>query len=187
MKAAADVADERHPVEKVLHTKVRGFIELMIEEETALSRPRYGRRPEPSAEDHADKPIVGHRHGHRMQSLTGTFGPTQIAVPRASIIEKDGKTTEMEEQVATGLSAPHPRPRMLDRIDRSLRNQHAPRAPGAAALFGVGKDTISRDWRKVKGDWDAWNARSLKDEPPPHPRRYGCVGPARQEIEPMSC
>src|SRR5580693_2330585 len=29
-----------------------------------------------------------------------------------------------------------------------------------AALFGgaVGKDTVSRVWRKVKGDWDAWNA-----------------------------
>jgi len=36
-----------------------------------------------------------------------------------------------------------------------------------AALFGgaVGKDTVSRVWRQVKGDWDAWNARSLKDEP----------------------
>jgi len=29
----------------------------------------------------------------------------------------------------------------------------------------VGKDVVSRTWRKVKGDWDAWNARSLKDEP----------------------
>src|SRR4030088_3615945 len=29
----------------------------------------------------------------------------------------------------------------------------------------VGKDTVSRVWRKVKGDWDAWNARSLTDEP----------------------
>ena len=36
-----------------------------------------------------------------------------------------------------------------------------------AALFGgaVGKDTVSRVWRKTKGDWDAWNARSLTDEP----------------------
>jgi putative transposase len=35
------------------------------------------------------------------------------------------------------------------------------------ALFGgtVGKDTVSRTWRKVKGDWDGWNARSLADEP----------------------
>ena len=36
-----------------------------------------------------------------------------------------------------------------------------------AALFGgaVGKDTVSRVWRKTKGDWDTWNARSLTDEP----------------------
>jgi putative transposase len=35
-----------------------------------------------------------------------------------------------------------------------------------AALFGgaVGKDTVSQTWRKVKSDWDAWNARSLADE-----------------------
>jgi putative transposase len=35
------------------------------------------------------------------------------------------------------------------------------------ALFGdaVGKDTVSRLWRKVKADWDTWNARSLVDEP----------------------
>jgi hypothetical protein len=36
-----------------------------------------------------------------------------------------------------------------------------------ASLFvgAVGKDTVSRVWRKVKGDWDAWNARSLAIEP----------------------
>ena len=37
------------------------------------------------------------------------------------------------------------------------------------ALFGlfqgaVGKDVVSRAWRKVKVDWDAWVARSLADE-----------------------
>jgi hypothetical protein len=37
------------------------------------------------------------------------------------------------------------------------------------ALFGlfqgaVGKDVVSRAWRKVKVDWDAWCARSLADE-----------------------
>jgi putative transposase len=36
----------------------------------------------------------------------------------------------------------------------------------AAAFAGpVGKDVVSRTWRKVKGDWDAWNARSLAKEP----------------------
>ena len=66
-----------------------------------------------------------------------------------------------------GLSAPRPRHRCFDRLVLSLRNQHAPDAPALAALFGgaVGKDTVSRVWRKVKCDWDAWNAHSLKDEP----------------------
>jgi hypothetical protein len=36
-----------------------------------------------------------------------------------------------------------------------------------SAVFGdaIGKDTVSRMWRKVKGDWDVWNARSLAEEP----------------------
>jgi transposase-like protein len=35
------------------------------------------------------------------------------------------------------------------------------------ALFaeGVGKDVVSRVWRKVKSDWEAWNVRSLAEEP----------------------
>jgi hypothetical protein len=33
-----------------------------------------------------------------MRSLTGTFGPTQIAVPRARIIGEDGKTAEWKSK-----------------------------------------------------------------------------------------
>jgi transposase-like protein len=35
-----------------------------------------------------------------------------------------------------------------------------------AALFGgaVGKDTVSRVWRKLRADWQAWQQRSLADE-----------------------
>jgi hypothetical protein len=39
------------------------------------------------------------------------------------------------------------------------------RALAAVFAGAVGKDTVSRVWRKVKSDWDAWNARSLTDEP----------------------
>jgi hypothetical protein len=46
----------------------------------------------------------------------------------------------------------------------------SPTAPVRRALktlFGgaVSKDKVSRVWRKVKAEWDAWNARSLADEP----------------------
>jgi putative transposase len=39
------------------------------------------------------------------------------------------------------------------------------RALNAVFAGPVGKDVVSRVWRKVKGDWDAWNARSLGEEP----------------------
>ena len=105
-KTPADVADEKlfdnwfDPIETELRTKVRGFIEAMIEEEleTALARPRYGRRPGLPAEDDAAAPIAGHRHGRRMRSLTGTFGRTEIAVPRARILGEDGKTSEWKSK-----------------------------------------------------------------------------------------
>jgi hypothetical protein len=60
-KPADDATEEKlfdncfDPVETGLRAKVRGFIETMIEEElnTALSRPRYGRRLELTAADNA--------------------------------------------------------------------------------------------------------------------------------------
>ena len=61
-KPTGNVADEKlfdnwfAPVETSLRAKVRGFIEAMIEEElnTALARPRYGRRLELTAAAGAD-------------------------------------------------------------------------------------------------------------------------------------
>ena len=37
---------------------------------------------------------MGVRHGHRERTLTGTFGKTRIAVPRARLTGEDGKTRE---------------------------------------------------------------------------------------------
>ena len=42
--------------------------------------------------------VAGHRHGSRMRSLTGTFGPIEIAVPRARLTTADGKTAEWKRQ-----------------------------------------------------------------------------------------
>ena len=174
-KTPVDVAEEKlfdnwfDPAETGLRAKVRGFIETMIEEEldTALSRPRYGRRLELTAADNAAVPVAGHRHGHRMRSLTGTFGPAQIAVPRARIIGEDGNTAEWKSKVVRSYQR---RTRAADALIVSayLSGTNTRRVRRAlAALFGgaVGKDTVSRVWRKVKGDWDAWNAHSLAGQP----------------------
>src|SRR5215207_11127598 len=80
-------------IEDGLRAKVRGFIETMIEEEltTALSRPRDGRR---QGGEGAGAGVVGHRHGRRTRRLTGTFGKTEIVVPRARLVGADGVRSE---------------------------------------------------------------------------------------------
>src|SRR3989449_9497314 len=109
----------------------------------------------------------GHRHGSRTRSLTGTFGPIEIAVPRARLNTPEGKTTEWKSQA---LRAYQRRTLAADALIASayLAGTNARRVRRAlAGLFDgtVGKDTVSRTWRKVKSDWDAWNVRSLAGEP----------------------
>jgi transposase-like protein len=97
----------------------------------------------------------------------GTFGPIEIAVPRARLNTPDGQTTEWR---SSALRAYQRRTLAADALIASiyLAGTNTRRVRRAlAALFGgaVGKDTVSRTWRKVKSDWNAWNARSLADEP----------------------
>jgi hypothetical protein len=49
--------------------------------------------------------VAGHRHGSRTRSLTGTFGPIEIAVPRARLTTADGKTTEWKSQTLRAYQA----------------------------------------------------------------------------------
>src|SRR5215213_1924341 len=62
------------PIEAGIRDRIRGFIEVMLEEELAavLGGGRYER-------GHGK----GHRHGKRSRHLLGSFGPTTISVPRA--------------------------------------------------------------------------------------------------------
>jgi transposase-like protein len=86
-------------IEDGVRDRVRGFIGTILEEEldAALSRPRYGRRKANGNEDAAAL-VVGCRHGHRKRTLTGTFGKTEISVPRARIKSEDGKTSEWKSK-----------------------------------------------------------------------------------------
>src|SRR5262249_9263558 len=135
--------------------------------DAVLSRPRY-RRQAAHAEDSGVAAVVtGHRHGRRVRTLTGTFGKTEICVPRARLNTSDGKTTEWKSQVLRNYQR---RTLAADALIAGtyLAGTNTRRVRRALySLFGgaVGKDTVSRVWRKVKSDWDAWNARSLADEP----------------------
>src|SRR3954465_4694648 len=79
------------PIEVALRDRVRAFIETMISSEldAALARPHYARRPASAARASAGGEIVGHRHGRRTRTLTGTFGTTEVSVPRARIAADD--------------------------------------------------------------------------------------------------
>jgi hypothetical protein len=111
--------------------------------------------------------VMVHRHGHRSRSLMGTFGRIEIDVPWARLNGPEGKTTEWNSQVLRAyqrrtlaavalMAGTYLAGTNTSRVRRALK-----------ALFGsaVGKDTVSRVRRKVKADWDAWNARPLVDEP----------------------
>jgi len=90
------------PIEAGVRDRVRGFIEAMIEGEldSALLRPRYGRKPKLANEDaDGSAGLTGHRHGHRSRSLMGTFGCVEIGAPRARINGEDGKTLEWKSKV----------------------------------------------------------------------------------------
>jgi putative transposase len=155
------------PIESEIRDRAREFIEELLrgELDALLARPRYGRGKTAGSEGRAG--VAGHRHGSRTRSLTGTFGPVEIEVPRARLDTPDGQTSEWR---SSALRAYQRRTLAADALIASsyLAGTNTRRVRRAlAALFGgaVGKDTVSRTWRKVKSDWDAWNTRSLAAEP----------------------
>src|SRR4051812_24044056 len=153
------------PIESALRERARNFIEELIHGElaAALDRPRYGRR---GIKENSSS-LVGHRHGSRTRSLTGTFGTTEITVPRARIECENGTTMEWKSKA---LRAYQRRTLAADALIASAylagtNTRRVRRALKALFAEGVGKDVVSRVWRKVKSDWDAWSDRSLSEEP----------------------
>ena len=156
------------PLEAGVRTRIRGFIESILEAELdeVLARRRYERHG-PAAPDRVGQASVGHRHGHRERQLTGTFGLVTVRVPRARLETAAGGTIEWKnatipaykrrtQQAEALIAGAYLAGTNTRRVRRAL-----------TAVFGgtVSKDTVSRAWRKVKSDWDAWNARPLTDEP----------------------
>jgi len=147
------------PIEAGIRERVRGFIEELIGQEldAALGRGRYERDAETPK---------GYRNGTRKRQLLGSFGPVQLNVPRARMTAEGGGTQEwrsaalpryarMTKQVEALIAGAYLSGTNTRRVKRAL-----------AALFGgaVGKDVVSRTWRKVRTDWDVWNKRDLAKE-----------------------
>jgi transposase-like protein len=146
------------PIETGVRGRIRGLIEELVEQEleAALGRGRYERVGGTG----------GHRHGHRKRQLTGSFGPVEIAVPRARLREEDGSTREWRSAVLPRYAR---RTRQLEALIAGVylagtNTRRVQRALGALFRGAVGKDVVSRAWRKVKVDWEAWGRRDLAGE-----------------------
>ena len=84
------------------------------------------------------------RHGHRERALTGTFGRTRIAAPRARLVGEDGKTREWR---SASLRAYQRRTRAADALIAGVylsgTNTRRVRRALAAVFAGpVGKDVV---------------------------------------------
>ena len=145
-------------IETGVRSRIRSLIEELVEQEleAALGRGRYERAGGTS----------GHRHGHRKRQLTGSFGPVELAVPRARLREEDGSTREWRSTVLPRYAR---RTRQLEALIAGAylagtNTRRVQRALGALFRGAVGKDVVSRAWRKVKVDWEAWGKRDLAGE-----------------------
>jgi transposase-like protein len=147
------------PIEDRLRQNIRATIEALFEEELAafIGRCRYGR---------GGTTKKGYRNGHRERQLVGTFGTETVSVPRARIENEEGKITEWRSKAL-------PRYQRLTKKAEALiasvylagtNTRRVKRALYGLFQGAVGKDVVSRAWRKVKVDWDAWCARNLADE-----------------------
>ena len=147
------------PIEDRLRETVRATIEALFDEELAafLGRLHYDR------DGGARK---GYRHGRRDRQIVGTFGAEIVSVPRARIEGEDGRTTEWRSKAL-------PRYQRLTKRAEALitavylagtNTRRVKRALFGLFQGAVGKDVVSRAWRKVKVDWDAWTTRSLAEE-----------------------
>ena len=147
------------PIEDRLRANIRGTIEAVFKQELngVLGRLRYGRTA---------GAVKGYRHGNRDRQIIGTFGTETISVPRARIEDAAGRVSEWRSKAL-------PRHQRLTKTAEALiasvylagtNTRRVKRALFALFKGAVSKDVVSRAWRKVKVDWDAWCARSLADE-----------------------
>ena len=152
-------ADWADPIEDSVRSRVRAFIEAIMEEEleAALGRRRYERGIDG---------VQGYRNGHRSRELIGTFGSHSIRVPRARLATKDGGSTEWRSQALRRYQ------RLTRRAEALIagtylagtNTRRVKRALSTLFRGAVGKDVVSRAWRKVKTDWEAWCVRDLSKE-----------------------
>jgi putative transposase len=145
------------PLEDAVRGQVRAFIEELLEEEleAALGRGRYERDP-------ASK---GHRNGHRGRRLDTTFGPLVLAVPRARLADDAGEREWRSELLPAYRRLSRRAELLIAQVYLAGVNTRRVRRALQTLFAGrIGKDAVSRAWRKTRAAWEAWQQRDLTDQ-----------------------
>jgi transposase-like protein len=152
--SAFTTEDRFDPIEAALRGRIKEFIEGLVEREAtaALERGRYERGAK-----------AGYRHGTRPRRLLGSFGPVELSLPRVRLTRPDGKSEEWHSAAVPRYAR---RPRQVEALIASayLSGTNTGRVMGVLFKSAVGKDVVSRAWRKLKADWEAWGRRDLAGE-----------------------
>ncbi len=149
-------------------------------------RPRYGRRlASSSGKDDGLAAITGHRHGHRSRTLTGALGGPRSRCRGRGLLARTARPRNGRARIAELYQR---RTLVADALIASAylagtNTRRVRRALKALFAEGIGKDVVSRVWRRVKSDWDAWNALFARRgaDCAADPRRNRRSRPARSE------
>jgi putative transposase len=145
------------PLEEAVRGQVRAFIEQLLEAElqAALGRGRYERGPA----------AKGHRNGHRDRRMATTFGPLVLAVPRARLADDLGEREWKSELLPAYRRLSRRAELLIAQVYLAGVNTRRVRRALQTLFAGhVGKDAVSRAWRKTRSAWEAWQQRDLADE-----------------------
>ena len=159
------------PIEANLRDRAHEFLQAMLEAELeeALGRSRYARctmRASGDSEETAN--VTGHRHGHRPQTLLGTFGQLKFEVPRARLDTSEGKTSRFRSALFRMQAS-------RERTTRRRRHGHS----RSSQSFSVASDPHSTLGPELTDNIEFWSGRARASRPLTPYQRGVRIAPAR--------
>lgn len=160
----AQVVQFRLDIRRLLQTRLREAVELVLEEElsSALGAPRYERNDDRH----------GYRNGVEERRVTTASGTRELRVPRGRIVAKDGSTEEFRSELLPRYA------RRTEEVDSAILSCYLAGAntrrirKALEPLLGeehLSKSAVSRVVVRLKGLFESWQHRDLSEE------RYGVL------------
>lgn len=118
------------------------------------------------ADRYARETRGGYRHGSRDRTISTSFGPAELRLPRARVLNADGSTREFQSSLVPQYS------RRTAEVDQSivlgyLAGANTRRIGRALAPMlknaPLSKSSVSRVVTELKRDFEKWRARSLAE------------------------